>query len=408
MGGSLTDYNKHLIIGETIPRYTTMTYQPEQISDFIILNQNPTDALIPALESHLPTSLPVLRRIQYDRAHPRQTAYYVVSANLTTSQSSTNSKSGEPWMAAYIDLFAGKETQVWVYSSLEAEIPPTEHIINGDNDEEISDFSTISLRKQDIAREQTWTLLQWIHRELVPNYMSHVLKSDSQNESTEGPEQKIKVIPKHNPPAILLGSLHTGLMRLLTTNDSYISAQFRQGLKVHRYDTLPYVKYIFAPEIFQTSSNDENESNPLPEGYYYGTEGLRPQHVDLVKSRTHIPRERETLLAMPSAVVYRNTNNNSAEQTPIAWGFLAFDGSLATLHVEPEHRGKGIAVILSREVMRRGMASGVYGSDSKRLGYAHADVARNNVASRRVMEKVGGGIGWRWSVTWAVVEIVDK
>ncbi|KUL88281.1 hypothetical protein ZTR_05046 [Talaromyces verruculosus] len=368
-------------------------------SDFISLNKNPTENLIPALETHLPTSLPILRRIQYDIAHPRQTAYYVASANIT--QSSTHPKIEEPWIAAYINLFTGHETQVWIYSSLEAEVPPVEHTINSDNDEEISDFSSISSERQDIAREQIWNLLQFIHRELMPEYMSHLSTIENQPKVPEH-QHKIKVIPKHNPPSILLGSLHTGLIKLLSTNNSYLNAQFRPGLKVHRYDTLPYVKYIFAPEIFQA----ENEkSNPLPKGYHYGSEGLKAEHVDLVKSRTHIPRERETLLAMPSVVVYESNNAN----VPIAWGFLAFDGSLATLHVEPAHRGKGIAATLSREIMRRGMmmGSGIYGSDSKELGFAHADVARDNVASRKVMEKVGGGKGWRWSVTWSVVGVVE-
>jgi GNAT superfamily N-acetyltransferase len=376
-----------------------MARQKKETSDFIILNHNPTETLIPALETHLPSSLPILRRIQYDIAHPRRTAYYVASANIT--QSSDDPKDEEPWMAAYINLFTGHETQVWIYSSLEADVAPIEHTINSDNDEEICDFSSISPDRQDIARKQIWNLLQFIHRDLMPEYMSHLSSSENQAKVLEQ-AQKIKVIPKHSPPSILLGSLHTGLIKLLTTNNSYLNAQFRPGLKVHRYDALPYVKYIFATDIFQTGS--EEKSNPLPEGYYYGSEGLSAEHVDLVKSRTHIPRERETLLAMPSVVVYQHNNAD----VPIAWGFLAFDGSLATLHVEPEHRGKGIAATLSREIMRRGMRSGVYGSDSKELGYAHADVARNNVASRRVMEKVGGGKGWRWSVTWSVVEVVEE
>jgi hypothetical protein len=374
-----------------------MTNQTKN-SDFIILNKNPTEKLIPALETHLPTSVPILRRIQYDITHPRQTAYYVASANIT--QFSTDPKIEEPWIAAYINLFTGHETQVWIYSSLEAEVPVIEHTINSD-DEEISDFSSLSPERQDLAREQIWSLLQFIHRELMPEYMSHLSIIENQPKVPEQ-QHKIKVIPKHNPPSILLGSLHTGLIKLLSTNDSYLNAQFRPGLKVHRYDTLPYVKYIFAPEIFQ--AENEKQSNPLPEGYHYGSEGLKAEHVDLVKSRTHIPRERETLLAMPSVVVYQHNNAN----VPIAWGFLAFDGSLATLHVEPTHRGKGIAAILSREIMRRGMmGSGVYGSDSKELGFTHADVARDNVASRKVMEKVGGGKGWRWSVTWSVVEVVE-
>lgn len=377
-----------------------MTDQTKENPNFTILNHDPTGTLIPALESHLPSSLPILRRIQYDCAHPRPTAYYVASANI--AQSSTDPKIEEPWIVAYINLFSGHETQVWIYSSLEAEVPPVEHTIHSDNGEDISDFSSISPERQDIARKQIWSLLQFIHSDLMPEYMAHLSNSENQPKPVSEQQQKIKVIPKHNPPSVLLGSLHTGLIKLLTSNNSYLNAQFRPGLKVHRYDSLPYVKYIFAPDVFQTGSDEK--SNPLPEGYHYGSEGLKAEHVDLVKSRTHIPREEETLLAMPSVVVYHHTHR----EVPIAWGFLAFDGSLATLHVEPEHRGKGIAATLSREIMRRGMGSGVYGSNSKELGYAHADVARDNVASRKVMEKVGGGKGWRWSVTWSVVEVIDE
>lgn len=376
-----------------------MTGQTQENSDFIILNHDPIKTLLPALESHIPSSLPLLRRVQYDCTHPRQTAYYVASANIT--QHSTDPTNEEPWIAAYINLFAGHETQALIYSSLEAEVPSVEYTINSDNGEYISDFCTIPPERQDIARKQIWNLLQFIHSDLMPEYLAHLSNLEDQSDVLEQ-QQNIKVIPKHNPPSILIGSLHTGLVKLLTTNDSYLNAQFRPGLKVHRYDPLPYVKYIFAPDVFQTGDNEK--SNPLPEGYFYGSEGLKAEHVDLVRSRTHIPRGRKTLLAMPSVVVY----HSSSAEAPIAWGFLAFDGSLATLHVEPEHRGKGIAAILSREVMRRGIGSGVYGSNSMELGYTHADVARDNIASRKVMEKVGGGKGWRWSVTWTVVEVVEK
>lgn len=448
-----------------------MTY-----SSFVILNDNPSEILIPALEKELPYSLPLLRRIQYDCAHPQRGACCVASANLLTSSSAstsasvspaaaydTESKAGpeqeqEPWIAAFIDLHAGNETQVWVYSSLEAEV--TLRNISGeavDDKDEISDFSTISPARQDLARKQLWGLLQWIHRELMPGYIldqstasSSETRASKQCEQEDGeekeetkPQSKV-IIPTHGPPLFLLGSLHTGLMKLITINDSYVSPCFRPGLKVYRYDVTPYVKYVFPPETYQSNasvsvSRQNGTENPLPEGYYYGSTGLQPHHVELVKSRTHIPRTSRTLLAMPSVVVYyggaasaspeNNANTNEVivddesrreeeDLMPIAWGFLAFDGSLATLHVEPAHRGKGIAAILSREVMRRAMMKGgVYDDDSqwsgdernskRALGYAHADVARENAASRRVMEKVVGGKSWAWSVTWAVVEVTN-
>ncbi|CRG88366.1 hypothetical protein PISL3812_05396 [Talaromyces islandicus] len=358
---------------------------------FTIHNGNPHQTLVPSLEHLLPSSAPLLRRIQYDIAHPRDTAYYLASTNLARAPDNG------PWIAAYVDLFAARETQVWVYSSLEAEVDDDKH---NDENPHISTFSTITPERQAVAQRQIWDLLQYINRELMPAFQAHYHKTVPSTARTS----LHKVLPPHQPPAFLVGTLHTGLMQLLSSNDSYTDAAFRAGLKVHRYDVTPYVKYIFDPSIFQTATG---KGHALPQGYRYGEQGLLPQHVELVLSRTHIPREPQTLLTMPSVVVYHDDDSGTPDEkgpSPVAWGFLGLDGSLATLHVEPEHRGKGIAVLLSREVMRRGMASGKYGAAGP-LAYTHADVALGNKASRRVMEKIGGR-EWRWSVTWTVVEIV--
>ncbi|KAH8694152.1 acetyltransferase, GNAT family [Talaromyces proteolyticus] len=365
---------------------------------FISHNDNPQQSLIPNLERLLPSSTPLLRRIQYDTAQPRNTARYLTTANLTETV-----QNDDPWLAAYVDLFAGRETQVWVYSSLEAEV------MNGDDnsdDEKISSFEGLSEHKQATARHQFRDLLYFINQELMPSYLSHLSTQEAKIEVTP-PSQN--VIPLHVPPAILLGSLHTGLMQLLFSNGSYTNPEIPSGLKVHRYDVTPYAKYVFGPDVFQTAGGRDH---PLPSGYYYGKEGLRPEHVELVRSRTHIPREPHTLLSMPSVVIYESQNTTAEDNcdgdgnAPIAWGFLGFDGSLVTLHVEPEHRGKGLAITLSKAIMRKGMEDGKYGDIMPHLTSTHADVARTNQASRRVMEKVGGR-GWMWTVTWTVIEVVD-
>lgn len=389
--------------------------QHENTDGFIILNKNPHESLIPALEKRLPSSLPVLRRIQYDCAHPREHAYYVASANLSVKDvTNSDDTASEPWLVAYINLFAGRETQNWIYSSLEYEVlPKADEVVDEDK---FSDFSTIDPGRLEIARQQFWGLLKYINRELMPEYMSYLAEvkaelnqkktteEKTEEEAKDGEIPKVKKLPYYEAPAMLFGSVHTGLFRLLTTNDSYLNPTFRPGLKVHRYDALPYVKYVFDPKIFQTS---DGQSNSLPPGFYYGKDGLLPEHVELVRSRTHIPREPKTLLSMPSVVIYDESAPTPAQ--PIAWGFFSFEGSLATLHVEPEYRGKGLATILAKEVMRRGMKAGPYGSESDGANrmYAFANVAKDNFASRKVMEKVGGK-GWRWTVTWTVLEVLDE
>jgi GNAT superfamily N-acetyltransferase len=78
---------------------------------------------------------------------------------------------------------------------------------------------------------------------------------------------------------------------------------------------------------------------------------------------------------------------------------------LATLFVEPEHRGKGIAEAISRELMRRGMVEGGIWREVGDEGevWIHANVLATNGASRRVLEKLRGEVGW--TNTWTVVEL---
>lgn len=123
-------------------------------------------------------------------------------------------------------------------------------------------------------------------------------------------------------------------------------------------------------------------------------------------------------MSLASAVVYhdedgmdRTQDGEDDEENPVSWVFLGYDGSLMTLHVEPEHRGKGLAVQVGQEVMRSGMSADsnlfeLGGDTSEEKGWVFADVMVDNVASRRVMEKMGGEV--EWTLAWAVVEVCQE
>lgn len=113
-----------------------------------------------------------------------------------------------------------------------------------------------------------------------------------------------------------------------------------------------------------------------------------------MRSRTVIPRSEETLAKLRSCAVYRD-----GSEEPVAWAFLGTDGTLATLHVEEEVRGLGLAGVVGREVMRRGIEEDMSLND----GWMHSNAAEDNLASRRVMEKLGGRVGWM--VCWCVLEV---
>ncbi|OJI85727.1 hypothetical protein ASPTUDRAFT_145662 [Aspergillus tubingensis CBS 134.48] len=360
--------------------------------------------LLPLLRSHLPHSLPLLRRIQHEIAHPSPTAVILTTfpgpASSSASSPVSPSASGEsipelvsnpglvsvpgprvpdtatplapdtavpaarsdpesflPWLIAYVDLNAGRENQVMVYSSLE----PTASI----------PYTSTSTSPE----------------------------ASSPGDTTGSDNHQL---PPPPPTAFLFGNLHTGLFStLLNTNTSYSLAQatspadFIPGIKVHRFSQPAYVKYLLPREVICHQARDKERGN-LPPGFHFSDGCIPRKNLGLVRSRTVIPRSEETLAKLRSCAVYRD---GDVTQTPVAWAFLGTDGSLATLHVEEEVRGFGLAGVVGREVMRRGIEE----DEGLNDGWMHSNAAEDNLASRRVMEKLGGRVGW--TVCWCVLEV---
>ncbi|KGO64082.1 Acyl-CoA N-acyltransferase [Penicillium italicum] len=431
----------------------------------ICIYEHDAASIIPALVPELPYSTTLLRRIQHGIAYPYETAHI-----LATFPPGLTPEAGQPWLAARVDLFAGRTTQVLIYSSLEAEhtsIPPIvtigesattpemfnskNNVTNGAETITKSIVSTFSANPPvlALARAQLLALLSYVKINLLPSYLSHLAKS-AQATSTEAEtlpvslssvtsgtpnitnhtannnSSNVPLIPAPDPQAFLIGSLHTGLFSLLQRSGSYTQSDPMPNIRVHRFDDPPYYKYFFRRSEFTPEAESDRSADlpyadlSLPSGYRFhdreGREGVLSKHLDLVQSRTHIPRPKTKLSTMPSMAVYFDSGSSDADEMPIAWGFLGMDGALATLHVEPEHRGRGLAVPLSKAIMRRGMSlDGVFGAGSvdsvdsqtqERVGaWAHAEVAGYNKASQRVMEKIGGRI--LTTVTWTVIELLD-
>ncbi|KAK1140498.1 hypothetical protein N8T08_010343 [Aspergillus melleus] len=516
--------------------------------------------LIPALKSHLPYSLPLLRRLQHSLVHPSPTAKCLATASVLDAvgdlkpASDSNSVSDSlvtrgalpedvgvthtntgvptPWLAAWVDLHAGPETQVVVYSSLEKEVPApsgqkegteeakaiektvstldsaSNHVSLNANANGTS--SKISPDPLDRVRAQLLALLSHIKNRLMPEYLQSLSlnqdlddnlaptsardantirigtsrtassATDSRPPNPPGQGQGQPVGP--SPRAFKIGHLHTGLFSVLTASGKYpppppplgqcqththgFGADASHphgpqmvvpGLRVHRFDQPPYNKYLFRDEEFvivdgdpdgdHNSDSDRGDKNgdvtqhdgprsrstsgsapavthesncsQLPPGYRFsdrrGNSALLPRHYELICRRSAVFRTPKSLVSFPGVAVYVDTPSSVSdnrrtsgddegedEENPIAWAFLSADGTLAVLHVEPEHRGKGLAESASREVMRRGMREGGMFRAKGEKGWAHADVAPGNRASCRVMEKLGGVVGW--TVTWTVVE----
>jgi len=165
-----------------------------------------------------------------------------------------------------------------------------------------------------------------------------------------------------------------------------------------RGHTVPTKKFLFSPEL-RTNPAFANGEKELPEDLEWDI--VREAEYALVRSRTAIPRQDRTMRLLGSVGVRRRAGasgavggngeswnkqgekgNRQAEASwneqeekgegegegegdgdaetekegdtqrgeLIAWAFLGPDGSLTTLHVEPEFRGKGIAKMLTRRL----------------------------------------------------------
>jgi hypothetical protein len=400
-----------------------MTVPLRQEEEEMHTHNHPYTTLLTHLHAHLPHSGPLYRRIQYQVSHPSPTAR--VFASFKESQSPQETKT--PWLASYVDIPWGPDTQIWLFSSIESESGNSE-----------SATPATPKKSREIIKTHLLFLFTHIQRSLVPDYISSLpttLKTPAPAVIDEG----VPKIPAHRPTSYLLGTVHTTLEALI------VELRNEGKLTIHRGAGVHYVKYCFSSQTFDNVSLEDvnasttTEDNSSSSGYRFhdstGKPGIQGYHIDLVKSRTNIPRSREALLAMGGVALYHShshpsqlfSNGGTAAATPtskeeekegkempIGWAFLGFDGSLCSLHVEPEHRGRGLAGVVGREVMKRGVEVFEPGSGSSESPggnpgdrgeeeWFFADVAVENAASRRVMEKMGGVA--RWKVAWMVVEV---
>ncbi|KAJ5460074.1 uncharacterized protein N7458_001626 [Penicillium daleae] len=454
-------------------------------------------SIIPHLAPQMPYSSSLLRRIQHALAYPSSTAKILATfpPGSTPGSSAPGSSPppcpSTPWLAASVDLFRGRETQIIIYSSLEAErtslrlidpvtvspsdvsrysgsssaAAPATADANARSHPHASTSSHASASEEKLpspsytvssltatpaelntARAQLLAFFAYVKAHLLPEYLASLSDTKSGPGNLALASAGVAIIPAPDPRTFLIGSFHTGLFELLLQSGKFprmdggvkgpVDADPLPSLRVCRFDNPPYYKYFFTRAMFSPGATETE--NPLPAGYRFndrcGRVGVLPSQLDLVQSRTHIPRPRRQLETLPSVAIYSDTQPSSdvdvtpedpgsvpvkeagEDEMPIAWAFLGVDGAVATLHVEPEHRGRGLALSLSKEVMRRGMAAeGVFGA--KKLGivdeetrafvedWVHAEVAGYNKASNRVMEKIGGTI--LTTVLWTVIELLD-
>lgn len=81
---------------------------------------HPTPHILSLLSSHLPHSLPLLRRLQFTRFPGGISNHARILFAGESAPEEAAGRSNAAFVAAYVDLSRDRETEVWLYSSLES------------------------------------------------------------------------------------------------------------------------------------------------------------------------------------------------------------------------------------------------------------------------------------------------
>ncbi|KAK3394087.1 hypothetical protein B0H63DRAFT_34953 [Podospora didyma] len=328
----------------------------------IIIQDNPTpsDALLSALQAHLPFSLPLLRRLQFTRKFNNLCS--TPSTHILYASPLDSNAAQDHFAAAYVDLSNGPETECWLYTTLE------DHT-------ETTNPCAVSLSLPDDEAALCDTLVQALLRRIRALDQQH---DDRDSDNSNNNDNKRR-------GTLVMGSLHEAVRRRMLA---------KLGVRMSKTPIVPdHVewdwcgKWLFRVEELRHADDEQQ----LPEGMSW--DGVTREDTVLVRARTKIPRQEETLLRLPSTVIRLDNG------TPIAWAFMGLDGSLMTLHVEEEYRGQGLAKAIGCRLMRDHIKD--YGED----GWRAADVMITNLQSQGVCKSIGGKLAW--TVSWAVVDLLS-
>ena len=115
-------------------------------------NPHPYPHLITLLQTHLPHSLPVLRRLQFTTFPGGSTPdAHILYAHSPGPTLSSNDTPPPHFAVAYVDISKAPETESWLYSSLEAFLPSSSA---SDRNVCVEQVLALLMRMQDIEAAQ--------------------------------------------------------------------------------------------------------------------------------------------------------------------------------------------------------------------------------------------------------------
>ncbi|KAF2806878.1 uncharacterized protein BDZ99DRAFT_448475 [Mytilinidion resinicola] len=345
--------------------------------------------LLQALRSYLPYSIPLYRRIQVQVQSP--TAHILATFPPAEQDASAASQWPKCFAACYFDRSSRPETEMWVFVS--GEVPghashdgesASQGEPGNESTEKLSCPTCTSLFLSTLRHASTFPLPP-----IRPENQKHLdlAATATSLQSFKGLSLSIEDVP---PIAYLTHLLIPTVVTLGTLNSKLLPVLMERHLVREEFPGLnsPCGKFIF-------KVSGTPPPKPLLDGLRWGE--VRPQDIEIVQAGTAIPRAAVTLLQLKSLAVFPSDSDK-----PIAWAFLGHDGSLSSLHVKPEFRGRGIAKSLASKLFRDNVSSTAE-DEEKQDDWAHADVYEGNVQSESVCKSLGGR-PW-WTVYWMRLDL---
>ncbi|KAH8173003.1 hypothetical protein LIA77_07258 [Sarocladium implicatum] len=361
-----------------------------------------TNDLITFLTRLSPYPLPLLRKLQLSAINEHAT---LVTVGLPVQKLRANGKevvqqarrvaedpsSIEPshvWTLALVYRPGHPSTEIWFFSSLEIAHGHAAH----EKETQAADVSPdkLVLPFSDATRRQAGLQIATI--------LSHI-PITSRQPGVKVSEQCLTF----GGPGCLAGNVHTTVAALLAEH----------GLIVR--GSQPYGHYVY-PAVAETEGRiPDGSSEGLPDGLIWST--IQPSdHAD-VMAVNKIVRSAATIAHLPSAAIRKVVpKDDGSPGKAVAFGFASGDGSLRTLHVDPEYRRMGLAKAVVRRLLSTGVfappRSGPFSPDEdvyKEMEEPHplafTSVEKSNVASIKTFEGVKAV--WSWDVYWIWVDL-DK
>lgn len=361
-----------------------------------------SNAIATFLTRLVPYTLPLLGRLQLDKVDEdaifvstglsldrlQQDPSMLANESRQASQDPKDIHPEHVWTMALIHRAGHPATEMWSFSSLQLAHGHAAHE-KGPQPVDVSPDSFTLPFSEATCEEAIRQLVIVLSKVPIMNRQPGV--------------QLTEQVKGFGSPGVLAGVVHTTAAALLA----------QQGLIVQR--SPPSGRYIYPiPKKYKDSPGSFEPSEPeLPQGLVWSRIG--PHDYADVMAANKIVRSADTIANLPSVAI--RTLEKREDGSPgkaVAFAFAAGDGAIRTLHVDPAYRRQGLAKAVVIRLLETGAINapveGPFAAEEtvrkemeELANVGTASVEKNNIASIRTFESIGGR--WHWDAYWLWLDL---